>query len=485
MAGSTGNIAFKLVDKVVVAVLAVLAVYYVGRSLLGPVEAGDPLGNINQRIDMLKQRQQASKHETEPLEQDYMTAAIGELRPDVEIVPAELPKLEREPVKEGERRVTVNLRLAKDEPKTDVVELEPDEVGGEIKNTRPSVASAERTETGEGVRVTALREGETEIRVTKDDRTVVISVLVSTREVVREIQAPPTFTVRKQRGQVALLWGRSEALNAEVDEYWLYRQVGEGTARLYLRATVRGVNLTPEEPPAAGVPLVTTGADGEPMPHPVIFDAGRFIYKEVRLAPEVRYRYTVVAVDLGPEGKPKLTSEKAGPVVVQVEETFQIEFAAGNPNRVSVIVIKRVPDPRERPAEPAGPEAPAAAPEAPEAPGAPEEPEPRPVRLVEVHGRFEIERGQPVGWVKSKHVERLPDGKVLRFDEPVDFSTGYRLLDILSNEKRVRRLRGREGRGYEENRQKVLLINRRGRIKVLWPARVMEKMRGREGAGPP
>ncbi len=454
MASSAGGVLFRVVDKAIVALLALLAIVFVGRALLArPVPEVSP-ADVEARIENLLRKQEASSYEMPPLDKDYLTASIGELRPDIKVSQVELPAPER-PVAPPDARQVATVRLSLDEPDETVdVELVDQEWDAAVHVQHPDIVEAQIITAEQVLRLTPRSAGRTQVTLRRADEIIVVVPVTVAPPELRRIARPPRFSVAVQDARARLSWGQPEAVNAEVHEYRLYRRAGDESPVLLLRAVVKDVDLDPEVVPPDGIVLETRAADQTPLPDPVVFKDRTFIYQDRDLVPSVDYEYVLFAVELGPGDEPTVTSEQAGPLPVQVEEPFQIEFITASADRASFYVTTTVPhlDPDQEGEDEIG--------------------EPR---MVEVRARFAVRPGQPVGWQLSRHVERRPGRSVLRFDEPIDFSTGYRLLDVLPRQTWVR---VRAGREYERRDPKALLIDQRGRIKVLWPAHVMEEIRG-------
>ncbi len=457
MASSAGGILFKVIDKAIVALLALLAIIFVGRALLDRPEPEVSPADVEARIENLRRKQEESRHEIPPLDKDYLTAAIGDFRPDVAVSEVELPAPER-PVAPPDARHLETVRLSLDElddPRD--IELVDEEWEAQVHVQHSDVVDAQIITDERLMRLTPRSAGRTQVTLRKDDEIIVLVPVIVAPPERRRIARPPRFSVTVEDARARLTWEQPATVNAEIDEYRLYRSANDESPALLLRAVVKDVDLDPEVVPPDGIVLETRAADDTQMPQPVVFKDRAFTYRDRDLAPNVDYEYVLFAVELGPDDEPAVTSEQAGPLSVHLEEPFEIEFITASADRATFDVITTVKPP-ESERDPALEND--------------EFDEPTP---VEVRARFHVRRGQPVGWVKSRHIERRPDRTVLRFDEPVDFTTGYRLLDILPRQTWTR---VRSGRKYERRDTKALLIDQRGRIKVLWPAHVMEEIRG-------
>jgi len=245
------------------------------------------------------------------------------------------------------------------------------------------------------------------------------------------------MAAKQRQGQVELAWAGSRTTKATVLKYRIYK--GESAKELepYVRV------LIPEKiDPEKGLPAVRI-AGGKPA-GTVKVKGSTFVFDDADVDGGVRYWYAADAAGQDNEKKQPLASARSGLVSVEVTEAFKISFFTLAPDFVAIVVLVfHDPDPGDD----------------------------EPGQNVEYMFRRGVTRGQFVGWkIAQVRVQK----KVLK---NVDFSTGYQILDIVNGERRIQVLQGPEDadgavvkREREEKRQKLLLINARGRIKVLWPS---------------
>ncbi len=444
MRGSLRSTAFKLFDKIILGALILLTVFYVAFAILRkPHSVVDP-AHVRSLIGKIEQTQAKSRHTQFKLDKDYLSSTVGGFRPDI-------AGFEPRPYIMGGGKAEVHV--AQGQPVKLLTPLEgrhPKAVrrkaprhlhGAEIRIRDPRVVKVEWSDQELGTLVfTPLKKsGHTTVEVIQAKKTrwhVSVTVRVQSERKPR-IGAPPRVDVAAGQGQVELSWARSPATNATLNEYRVYKGEKEEELKLYLRVPV------PDELPARSV-LPSRRPDGEPGPD-VVFGGAFFRLQDRRVAGGVPYWYSVEAA--GKTNKQQLlVSDRTEPVRTQVEEAFKIKFYTYSPDAVGKMVVSVF-----------------------------HQPEVGHGRWLD-HSFVTIKRGQEVGWVV--HELRLPDENLLL--KNVDFSTGYQVFDILNDQRRINKdkekpIRNSEGevigvRQHEETRQKVLLVSRRGRIKVLWPA---------------
>ena len=442
MRSSKGSTAFKVFDKAIVAVLAVLALYFVVSAFVK--EPADPINRqmVDRLIDQAKQKRARSTHRLTALDRDYLAATIGGFRPDSAGHTPRRFIFGEEPgvaiALDWKRPMTV---VKSREGVTSPVERKiPDEAAGaQIRVGDMKVVRVELQK--EAILVHPLTEGRTVIEFLKKDGQSLAKIDVEVKlrgEELPRIYAPPRFAATPGSGVVNLRWlPARKSGNAKVTEYRIYRSEQEEKQELYLRVPI-------EAGAEPGASLPTVRPDKSPGP-PAVLRPGGFGLKDPDVQGDVDYWYCVDAAGTTEDGKAKVQSARSPGVRVRVAEPFTIEFHTRSPQIVALYVSVRVVDPKGEDG-----------------------------KLITLTHQFQVECGQPVGWKTSdvtlplkRRVRWRVDGK----EQLVDFTTGYQLFGILTDERRVKWPKGKRGREQEEKTQKVLLINDRNRIKVFWPTR--------------
>lgn len=440
-----GSVAFRLFDKVIVVILVLLALSYVAAVVIRKPDVVFPKDYVEGRKAKVREAQRRSRHKRRQLTTDYLSETVGSFRPDlVGFEP-------RQYIMGGKPDTPLILKLA---PVT--LDIKEDQPLPSVEKTYKGYANAEIRVDDEGaVKVEVLKkdplvlrfvagqqesrqQAETKVRLLKDGNEVAyipVRVLVA-RELVARIFAP-RLTVKQRQGQVDLTWPASGTIKATVQEYRIYK--GESAKELepYVRVTIPA-KIDPEKALSA-----VRIAGGEPA-GTVKVKGSNFVFEDSDVGGGVRYWYAIDAAGQDNEKKKPLASAKSTPVSVEVTEAFRIKFYTLSDDFVEIVVtVFHVP---------AGDE---------------------PGKNVSYKFRRGITRGQFVGW-KMAQVRVRGQKQVF---EDVDFSTGYQILDIVSGERHALALQGPKGadgaaakREREEKRQKLLLINERGRIKVLRPS---------------
>jgi len=435
-----GSVAFRLFDKVIVIILVLLALSYVAAAIIKKPDVVFPKDHVEGLKTKVREAQSKSEHKRRRLTTDYVSETVGSFRPDlVGFEPREYimgGKPDEPPIPE---LGPISMEIKKDQPPPSAEKTYEKYANAEVSVDAEKIVNVEVLKKAPLVlRLLALGKGETKVRLLKDGKEVAyISVRVwSIIPVVPRIFAP-RMAAKQRQGQVELTWAGSRTTKATVLKYRIYK--GESSKELepYLRV------LIPEKiDPEKGLPAVRI-ADGEPA-GTVKVKGSTFTFDDADVDGGVRYWYAVDAAGQDNEKKQPLASARSELVSVEVTEAFKIRFFTLAPDFVAIVVsIFHVPGDGE------------------------------PGRNVEHVFRRGVTRGQFVGW-KMARVRVRGQKEALK---DVDFSTGYQILDIINGERRVQVLQGPKGadgvaveREREEKRQKLLLINERGRIKVLWPS---------------
>lgn len=441
MKASFGSTAFRWFDKVLVAVVALLTLLYMGGSVSRqpPQEVGPE--EIQRDIESLKEKQGTAQHVRTVLTADYLTASIGELRPDATSVDARRSFFTTregpvQPIKNFFRPQYLTRRSDGPEPAPTLREMEAEHRGAEIIVGDTSVVRVTWAE-GEPPRLEftplAVADANTTVKLVRDGAE--LGVIDVTVKVVGEepetIGPVPELTVKPGQGRVYISWGTAAGTNASADKYELYKSENREKPTLYLTVAVPADAQD-------GAELETVRADGEPSPKAAFADK-RLSLEDTEVPSGVDVFYWVKAVGTGKRGG-QVQGPMTGSVSVQIEEAFEIALGRGSSgDRVflNVTVFHRTAQ-GER------------------------------LRVTKL---FMVQPGQQVGW-KTDHFDRTRN---LRLKD-VDFSTGYWLFAVLPNERvpGVEReiIQGGKVVGVrqsEDRQQKVLLINARGRIKMLSP----------------
>ncbi len=440
MKASFGSTAFRWFDKVVVAVVALLTLLYIGGTILRrpPQEVGPE--EIQRDIEELKQKQSGAKHARTVLTADYLSSTVGELRPDATsidarrsfFIPREGPV---QPVKNLFRPLYLTRRSNGPEPEPTLREMDAEHRDAEILVGDKSVVRVAWAD-GEPPRLTftplAVADANTTVKLVKDG-VELGAIDVAVRVVGEEpetIGPVPDLAVRPGQGRAHVSWGVAAGANASVDKYELYKSENRERPTLYLTVTV---------PAGAqdGAEFDGVRADGE-APLKVAFADRRFAVEDPDVPGGVHVFYWVKAVGAGRKGA-RVEGPMSGSVSVEIEEAFEISLGRGSSgDRVflNVSVLHKMPSGEG----------------------------------VKVTKSFVVQPGQQVGWKTAEYFDRTRN---LRLRD-VDFSTGYWVFAVLPNERvpGVEReiIQGGKvvGVRQSENRQQeVLLINARGRIKML------------------
>jgi len=439
MRSSVGSTAFQVFDKVIAAVLVLVVLYSVTMALMKqPRDEIDRQG-VEALLKKIERVQKQSRHKATELKEDHLSLTVGGFHPNIagskprpyifggQIIkkdyfePVELVK----PLKGDPQPKTRKMLLAHARAKIEIVD--------------PKIVNVAWSKEDPGTLVfLALGAGETKVRLLADRR-VLGEIDVTVTPQVEEkpfIGAPANFAVTPGQGQAELSWSPPEEVkNAKLTQYRISKGLDQENQSLYLSVVI------PDPLPQPAV-LPSVLANQKPGPN-VNWNGVSFSVADRNIQGGVAYWYAVEAAGADKAGKPVEAEEKAGPTTVIVPEGFEIKFRKLGPNVVAFVVsVFHKPDPKKD------------------------------GQWVTHRFNQGVQRGQPVGWRVAEVV--LPEGgKFL----DVDFSTGYQLLDILNGERRSRREEIKDEQGnvirvleQKEKEQKVLIINTRGRIKVLWPS---------------
>jgi hypothetical protein len=449
MKTSFGSTLFQMFDKVIVAVLAVLALYYLAMTLVQERGGGERPEDVKQKLEQIDRKQQDSVHQKTPLEADYLTRTVGEFHPDARAVRPRPFLLGGSrgvvvPTKDPYRDLALKFVPGAQEQTPATRELPDEHADGSPEVADPAVARAEIRDGT--LSVWPVGEGETAVRVLRAGALLGRLVVRVQRPAERppEILAPKGLTAVAVRGQVQLKWRAAETVNARVTEYRIYKGEEPTALKPYVRI------LIPETGPLPLLPSILADTM-KPGPRARHAD-GQFQIEDARVTAGVTLWYALDATGKSREEEKTVTSERSGPVAVLVKEPFRIRFHSSFTRDTVNLEVEVLHEPAEGDA---------------------------PVRLRK---RFRVQPGQLVGRRVPEH--REPGTGRFR---NVDFSTGYLVLDILGSERRITEERVLTdpatgeviGKAQQADRdlKKVLLINERGLIKVI--------QSGPEGPAPP
>ena len=441
MQTSFGATIFQMFDKVIVAVLAILAIFSIAKAVIKVPEPDRAPQLVKADKARISKTQEGSRHKPKELTVDYLSGTVGQLRPDVTgFEPRPYIFYPRQKVLDDSWKQPVDLMLGAigNIAKRSIPE---DWRDAQLSVVDPTIvkftfSTDKVTGTYQGLKI-----GSTLVRFAKGALSVEVRVTVKP-EPVREpaLSAPVAVAAAASKGQVQISWQASTPTNAVLTGYRIFKGEDGQAESLYLKVAV------PEPLPDPPV-LPTTRPDGEPGPDVTVQGDG-FLAPDPEVQGGVTYAYTVQAEGHAKaDPKKSVISPKGGPAKVKVVEPFKIKFEprSTEPPIIAITIEKFVVT----------------------TPGKPG------VRVAYTFQR--VERGQPVGWVVPEIVVR-DGGKITRLKN-VDLSTGYQVLDILNGQRRAGaevQVKNANGevigvRQPEEKTQKVLIISSRGRIRVLWP----------------
>ena len=78
-----GSVAFQLFDKVIVAILVLLALFYVAAAVIKEPDVVFDKGEVEALKAKIETTQLGSRHERQELKTDYLSATVGSFRPDL------------------------------------------------------------------------------------------------------------------------------------------------------------------------------------------------------------------------------------------------------------------------------------------------------------------------------------------------------------------------------------------------------------------
>lgn len=482
MRRSFKHFVFSTFDKAIALVLALALVVYI-IVVFSRGQQGGNLVELQKLLENIENIQRNSVHQPSVLDKDYLTQTIGGFRPDIEgAVPRQYIFGGSPTTKDPEAwKLPASFQIQEEEPAPGPVERDvpPMLAGCEIRVERPNAVKAEWAKDRPHILIiSAVGAGSSTVELIHAGKTYgPINVNVAfLGKPVPTVSTPVQFTVTAEQGQTVLSWRASAASFSTVTVYRIYR--GEKSTALtpYLAVQVakkrpaKQIALPPPPPPpppsggvvkggpqepkggpasgasqGTGSPAAppppaseqyeevpTVAPDGTPGPM-VKFDGATFTLNDRQVLGGATYYYTIQAVAVD-KYKKALTSAKTEVKEVLVEESFKIKFFTLSRTSVKLVIsVFHVPE---------------------QGPGS----------WVE-QSFVMIERGEPVGW---KMADVVVPGQNIHLKN-VDFSTGYQVLDILNDEPRAKEEDSGDDKQVQETRQKLLLINDKGRIKVLWP----------------
>ena len=415
---------FRMFDKVIVAALLFVAVIYFAIEFTREqVKVIDP-ATVDRLLAELDKKERSASHKETPLVTDYMTGTMGGMRPDLTAIEPRDGIFGRpaKPVPPFPTDIKLTLPPPPAPAKPFETDLSSDDAACDAKVPDDKIAKARVDKDKRLLRVDPVGPGRTRLQMLRGQDVVHdIPVVVELVDVEPKIGPPRQFAAAPGQGQVELSWETPDLTEATVKEYRVHRQEPGRNEQLLVRIPVPA----PLEP---GAQLPTIGADGKPGA-PATHKAGRFSLVDPTAQGGIMYNYTVLAAGVDKKAK-VLEGPRAGPVSVQVEEPFKITYIHLSSIMAAVVVeVFHVP---------AGGGAARTA-----------------------SSTFHVRPGQPVGW-------KVKD---------VDYSTGYQVLDILPDERWFKEVpKGKDEAGnpvlVQEEQQPynaLLIINERGRIKVLRP----------------
>jgi hypothetical protein len=437
MRQSMASTAFRMFDKIIVAALGLITLFYLVIALVQEPKVTIDPEQVKIAVDQIQRKEASFKHQGAPLTVDYLTASVGAFRPDAKAV---LPRAYLFTETPGEAPVVTlpdeirfEVRPEAPAPAPRLLPSPKEWVGSQIRIAESDARLVEAAWVDDRLRIAAkgpagtarvalVQDGE----VKKEIRVRIEAIKIVVQE---NIGTPAGFVASVNKGQVPMTWRPAPVLNATVRRYVILRGDEEKKPEPYVT-----IALPEALEPNAQVPA--TYLNGAEAPS-AFWDGQQFIFVDRRLDSGVAYTYQIRAEGVGQSGA-KLVGGVGGPAKVVIEELYKLRLFSLSPEAVTIEVT--VVHTREN------------------------------GESVDVAGRFtSLVRGQEVGWT----LPRVPvPGQAAA--ENVDFSTGLQILDILNDQRYIRRedkdAEGNVKRQWEGTRQKVLLISERGRIKVLTPS---------------
>ena len=461
MRSTFGSTVFRVFDKVIVAILVLLMLIYVAVAVIRvPAEAINREDVAKLKASVLA-KQKRSSHTAKPLTEDYLSAAVGAFRPDLAPFEMRLGPGVMPPHTYPEQALK---RIAQGPAIPAPFKVNAEHAGIEIRVADKKIVKAawDAGKNRKGIVLlvplwTGTQDPEkTEVElINKKGHVVAIIPVLTTAELQPPTIFPPKVAAQHIQRKVRIMLSKSLTIDAVVTEYAIFK--GESPDKLEPFARIimpdgagpkAGPKAEPKAEPNAGPKAdPKAGPEADPKAKPSVVRADGKPGGTVEVLPNglalidsdvdggVRYSYAAEASGRSTQkDRETLKSLRSKPPVsVNVPEAFEIKFYTLSPDNVTVIVSV--------------------------------------VHALPVGGGLRVERafgrgvvrGQAVGW---KIAELKVPGQKDKLKN-VDFSTGYQILDIV-NEERAPAPQARNAREREEKRQKLLLINERGRIKVLW-----------------
>jgi hypothetical protein len=438
MQKSLGWTLFQLFDKVLAAALIVVALFYVAMKVIEEPRQIVDEEVVQGYLDTIERKQkdpQFSAHKPRTIEKNYLYASVGDFRPTIEARPVVRPFVFSQPVGAPPPGppVVQNIVLQMGTRETDKQRLDKRLANARVSVADPKVCKA--TVVGRVLEVTALAPGRTTVTLKRQDAKDVTGTVVvrPKQEAIVRIDPPGPVSAEAAQGRALLQWGASRSMNATVTGYRILRATGDDEPAPYVEFT------QPEKlEDKAEIPTVRV-ADRKPGP-PVTWAEGRFSFADSAISIGEEHAYVVFATGKGKGGQP-LVSAPSEAVKVGVPEPFTLKFFTRARDRVTIAVT--VPH-RTKEGE-----------------------------IVPTTEEFLVTFGQEIGRIVGEHYDRE---KRSRFKN-VDFRTGYQVLDILHDQPyiyKTQQMGDPDGEQWVRQswrvQQKVLLINKQGRIKVLTPA---------------
>ncbi len=439
MRSSVGSTAFQVFDKVIAAILVLVVLYSVTMALMKrPADEIDRQG-VEALLKKIDRVQKQSRHKATELKEDHLSLTVGGFHPNIAGSKPRPYIFGGQVIKKDYFEPVALVKPLKGDPQPKTRKMLLAHARAKIAIVDPKIVKVAWSNEDPGTLVFwALGAGETKVRLLLADGRVLGEIGVTVTLQVEEkpfIGAPANFAVTPGQGQAELSWSPPEVKNAKLTQYRISKGLGRENQSLHLSVAI------PDPLPQPAV-LHSVLANQKPGPN-VNWNGVSFSVADRNIQGGVAYWYAIEAAGVDKAGKPVGAAEKAGPTTVIVPEGFEIKFRKLGPNVVAFVVsVFHKPDPAKD------------------------------GQWVTHRFNRGVQRGQPVGWRVAEVV--LPGGGKLL---DVDFSTGYQLLDILNGERKSDKQEIKDDQGnvirvleQKEKEQKVLIINARGRIKVLWPS---------------
>ena len=462
MRNTFGSTAFRVFDKVIVAILVLLTLMFVAVAVIRTPAKVVDAKEVQRLINTVRKKQERSVHTIKPLTQDYASSTVGAFRPDLTAFRFRIDIDHRIVTYEKQKL----KRIAGAAPVTKRFEVKAEHAGLEIRVADKTIVKSVWAKDEKGILLlTPLETGtskdeNTEVELIRKDRVVaVIPVLSEFKGRQDPTIFAPSVAAQHVDRKVRVELGKARTIDAVVAEYTVFKGESPKTLEPFVRV------IMPDGSDPDAKPSVVRAADGQPAGKIEVLPVGLALM-DGDVDGGVRYWYAAKASGKSKTDDKLLKSGRSEPASVDVPEAFKIRFYTLSPDHVMVVVsVLHTP------------------------------PDGGPARELEHSFRRGVVRGQVIGW---KVAEVKVAGQRDRINN-VDFSTGYQLLDIINGERRIRKEqpvqprpapeprpadngaaapepaprpapRAVNVREHEEKRQKLLLINERGRIKVLRPS---------------